>query len=86
MLERTSTIKNRSGLHARPASLFVKKAGSFKCSIKLKKDNQVIDAKSIISLLSLGVSNGSTITIVTDGEDEEAAIDELLKLLDEFDD
>lgn len=86
MLERTFIIKNKSGLHARPASLIVKKAGSFKCSIKLKRDSQVIDAKSIISLLSLGAGKGSTVTIITDGEDEKMAIDELLNLLEELND
>ena len=86
MIERTFTIKNKTGLHARPASLFVRKAGSFKCSVKIKKDSQVIDAKSIISLLSLGAGNGSTVTIITDGEDEEQAMDELIDLLEGFDD
>lgn len=84
--EREYVIKNKTGLHARPASVFVKKASGYKSKITLKKNNQTVDAKSIISLLSLGVGKGETITIITEGEDEETAMTELLELLDQFDD
>jgi len=80
------TIKNKTGLHARPASMFVRCASKFNCNIRLRKDNNEIDAKSMISLLTLGAGMGSTITITTDGENENSAMDELLKLLDTFDD
>lgn len=86
MLEQTFVIKNKTGLHARPASLFVRKAGSFKSKINLKKGNRVIDAKSIISLLSLGVGQGDEVTLITEGEDEYTAMQELLKLLEGLDD
>ncbi len=86
MLQKDFTITNKTGLHARPASVFIKAANTFKCDIHLKKENQEIDAKSIISLLTLGAGQGTKITITTSGEDEEAAMDELMRVLASFDD
>lgn len=82
MLEQKFVIRNKTGLHARPASLFVRMAGNYKCQISLIKDKQIINAKSIVSLLSLGAGNGDEISIVTDGEDEQAAMRELLNFLE----
>lgn len=84
--EREFVIKNKTGLHARPASVFVKKASSYKSQITLKKGNQTVNAKSIISLLSLGAGKGDKITIITEGEDEEIAMTGLLELFNQFDD
>ncbi|MDD2401162.1 MAG: HPr family phosphocarrier protein [Clostridia bacterium] len=86
MLEEKFVIQNKTGLHARPASLFVKKASSFKSSVKLIKDDNEIDAKSMLSVLTLGAGQGSTIKIVTDGEDEQDAMNELIKLLQDVED
>lgn len=83
MLVENFVIQNKTGLHARPASLFVKKASSFKSKIKLKKDDTEVDAKSMLSVLTLGAGQGATITITTDGEDEKEAMQELIKLLQE---
>lgn len=83
MLVESFVIQNKTGLHARPASLFVKKAGSFKCSVKIKKDDNEVDAKSMLSVLTLGAGQGATVTITTDGEDEKEAMAELIKLLQE---
>jgi phosphotransferase system HPr (HPr) family protein len=83
MLAEKFVIQNKTGLHARPASLFVKKASGFKCSVKLKKDETEVDAKSMLSVLTLGAGQGTTITITTDGEDEKEALQELIKLLQE---
>jgi len=79
-------IKNKTGLHARPASLFVKKASQFKCDIRVRKDDCEVDAKSMISVLTLGASKGSMITLISDGEDENEAMTELVSLLDSFED
>ncbi len=84
MIEQNYVIKNKTGLHARPASLFVQKAASYKSKIKLRKDDKEIDAKSIISVLGLGVCKGEKITIIAEGEDENVAINELVDLLDSF--
>ena len=70
MVEKVFVVKNETGLHARPASQFVQKAAKFKSVIKLKKDGKEANAKSIISVLSLGASKGSEITISCAGDVE----------------
>lgn len=82
MVEKSFEIKNETGLHARPASLFVQKAAKYKSSIKLLKDGKEANAKSIISVLSLGASKGSEIKIMATGEDEQEAVNGLVELLD----
>lgn len=82
MVEKSFEIKNETGLHARPASLFVQKAAKYKSSIKLLKDGKEANAKSIISVLSLGASKGSEIKIMATGEDEQDAVNGLVELLD----
>ncbi|MGI5859906.1 MAG: HPr family phosphocarrier protein [Tepidanaerobacteraceae bacterium] len=86
MLERDFIIKNETGLHARPASVFVKEANKYKSHIRIFNDNKECNAKSIISLLSLGVGKGTLIKIVANGDDEDIAIDRLTKLLESFKD
>ena len=82
MVEKLFVVKNETGLHARPASLFVQKAAKYKSTIKVKKDGKEANAKSIISVLSLGASFGSEITIIADGPDAEEAVAALVELLD----
>ena len=82
MVEKLFVVKNETGLHARPASLFVQKAAKYKSTIKVKKDGKEANAKSIISVLSLGASFGSEITIIADGPDAEEAVSGLVELLD----
>ena len=82
MVEKLLVVKNETGLHARPASLFVQKAAKYKSTIKVKKDGKEANAKSIISVLSLGASFGSEITIIADGPDAEEAVAGLVELLD----
>ncbi|HWQ78087.1 MAG TPA: HPr family phosphocarrier protein [Anaerovoracaceae bacterium] len=79
-------IKNKTGLHARPASLFVRKASQYKCDIRLRKEDYEVDAKSMISVLTLEAAQGCMITIILDGEDENLAMTELVGLLDTFED
>ncbi len=86
MVEKSFVIKNETGLHARPASVFVKEANKYKSNISIFKDNKESNAKSIISLLSLGAVKGTLIKIVANGEDEDDAIDGLVKLLEGFKD
>lgn len=78
MIEKKVVIKNKSGLHARPASQFVKTAATFKSQLSLISDQKEVDAKSIISVLSLGVSQGKEIIIRAKGEDEHTAVSQLL--------
>jgi len=84
MVEKTVTVKNPHGLHARPAALFVQKASSFSSSsITVVKDGQEVDAKSILAILSLGVEPGTTITIRADGDDAEKAAAELAAICED---
>ncbi|HEC69034.1 MAG TPA: HPr family phosphocarrier protein [Candidatus Omnitrophica bacterium] len=76
-------IKNKQGLHARPAALFVQTAAKFDSSVRIKKDNQLVDGKSIMSILSLGAESGNRITIIAEGEDAQRAVLELEKILTE---
>lgn len=78
-------INNPSGLHARPASNFVKTANLFQASIKVIHAGREADAKSILEVLSLGASKGSVISLMAEGEDAELAVHTLKELaLDDF--
>jgi phosphocarrier protein HPr len=81
MLTREFTINNKSGLHARPASLWVQTASKFRSSIKIKRGDSAVDGKSILGILSLGLSTGSVIELLVDGEDETEAVAALEKLM-----
>ena len=81
--ERQLTILNKVGLHARPAALFVQTAARFKDTrIEVIKNGQLRDAKSILSVLTLGVSQGTTITVRAEGPQAEAALAALADLVD----
>ena len=77
MISRGLTINNNVGLHARPATFFVQKANSFKSSIWVEKEDCRVNAKSLLGVLSLGITKGTNITLIADGADEGAAIDSL---------
>jgi phosphocarrier protein HPr len=70
MIEAELTITNPLGLHARPAAQFVQTAAAFKSKVMLAGNNKTVNAKSILSVLSLGLVCGTVITITVDGEDE----------------
>ena len=80
MTERTITINNRAGIHARPSAILVEASKNFKCSVFYEKGNDRINGKSIMGLLTLGAAYGTELKIITDGEDEEQAADELVRL------
>jgi len=84
MIQKTVEILNKTGLHARPAAKFVEKASKFKSKITIEKDGKKADAKSILSVLALGVGQGSKIKITAEGEDEQKAVEQLVKLLNSF--
>ncbi|MBF0208544.1 MAG: HPr family phosphocarrier protein [Oligoflexia bacterium] len=81
-MERVVEILNETGLHARPAGILVKAASSFKSNIEIKTEKAVVNAKSIMSVLSLGLTKGSKITIIAHGEDEEIALNSLVALIE----
>ena len=82
MISRSITISNSVGLHARPATFFVQKANSFKSSIWVEKEDCRVNAKSLLGVLSLGISKGTEIQLIADGVDENNAIDGLAELID----
>lgn len=84
MYSRKVTIQNKTGLHARPASEFIGCAGKFKSKITIKRndDEEEANAKSIVMLLSLGLSQGTEVEIIAKGEDETEAVDALVALIE----
>lgn len=83
MLEREVEIINERGMHARAASKFVHTASAFKCLIKIVKGTVEVDGKSILGLLLLQGAKGTTITLRTDGDDEQEAMDALVELIND---
>lgn len=81
MLSKTIVVQNQVGLHARPATFFIQKSNEFKSSIWVEKGERRVNAKSLLGVLSLGITKGMEITIVTDGTDEQEAIDALERLI-----
>jgi phosphocarrier protein len=73
VIERDLAIRNRLGLHARAAAKFVQTASRFQSEIKIRKNGEEVDGKSILGLLLLAASQGTLITIAVSGEDEDAA-------------
>jgi len=81
-LERSVRLLNESGLHARPAAIFVKTASGFKSEIKVEVNGTLINGKSIMNILSLGIKKGDEIRIIADGPDEEEALNSLVRLIE----
>ena len=80
--EATTTIQNATGIHARPASTFVQTASKFKSKVQIKAKGKTVDAKSILMIMSMGLSKGTEITLVADGPDEADAVAQLKALVD----
>ncbi|HSJ30838.1 MAG TPA: HPr family phosphocarrier protein [Longimicrobiales bacterium] len=79
--ERTVTIANRHGLHARPAAEFVKLAGTFRADVMVRKDDLEVNGKSIMGMMMLAAEFGTAITIRATGDDAAAAVEELSSLV-----
>lgn len=81
MFSREVVVQNQVGLHARPATFFIQKANEFTSGVWISKDDRKVNAKSLLGVLSLGVTRGTSITIIADGADEQIAVDELAELV-----
>jgi len=81
MIKENVTLQNETGLHARPASLFVKEASKFSSDITIVKDHKEYNAKSIMGILSMGAGKGTTITIQAEGNDAKEAVETLVSLV-----
>ncbi|HRQ88934.1 MAG TPA: HPr family phosphocarrier protein [Bacteroidia bacterium] len=75
------TIPNEDGLHARPAAKFVKLANRFSCDVWVEKDDEEINGKSIMGLMMLAAAQGSVIKVSAEGDDAEAALQQLSALV-----
>lgn len=82
MFDRTVHLLNESGLHARPATLFVETASKFRSQIMVKKGDQEVDGKSVLSLMLLELTKGTPVTIKAEGEDEVQAVNALVELME----
>lgn len=81
-MEKSVIIKNASGLHARPAGMFVKKAAEYKSTVEVEAKGKKVNAKSIMGIMSLGLGKGDELIIIANGPDEQAAADALFELVD----
>ena len=81
MSSKEITVTNQIGLHARPATFFIQKANEFSSSIWVEKDDRKVNGKSLLGVLSLGITKGTTITIYADGADQEEALNALETLI-----
>lgn len=81
MLDKTVTIRNKLGLHARAAVKFVNLANRFVASVKIVKDGDEIDGKSILGILTLAATQGTSIRLLVSGKDEDAAMAALAELI-----
>jgi phosphocarrier protein len=82
MTEKTITVLNRAGIHARPSALLVQTTKNFKSSIYFEKGTDRINAKSIMGIITLGAAYGTELKIIAEGEDEEEAVETLAKLFE----
>jgi phosphocarrier protein len=82
MTERVMIVKNKLGLHARPAATFVREAARFKSNVVVVKEGLEVNGKSVMGLMLLAAESGSKLSIKADGPDEAQALDALQKLFD----
>jgi len=81
LIKKELIVKNKQGLHARPAALFVQIANKFDSRISVRRDEEEVNGKSIMGILMLGAERGSSIIIEVEGEDAHLAIIELEKIV-----
>ena len=82
MYSKEVVLQNQVGLHARPATFFIQKANEFKASIWVEKEERKVNAKSLLGVLSLGITRGTSINVIADGIDEKEAVDALVALVE----
>ena len=82
MIERSVTIINKLGLHARASSKFVSLASKFHSQIELSRGTKIVNAKSIMGVMMLAAAKGAELTLKVDGDDEIQAMEALIKLIE----
>ncbi len=83
MIQKTVTVKNRAGVHTRPASMIVRTASKFDSEFFIEKDGYEINGKSIIGVMTLAAEQGAELDLVFEGSDEEAAATALVELFED---
>ena len=83
MIQTTTTISNKLGLHARASAKLTKLAGSFACEVWMSKGERRVNAKSIMGVMMLAAGIGSTVNVETNGTDEQVAMESLLALIND---
>ena len=81
MTMKEAVIRYEVGLHARPATFFIQKANEFKSSIWIEKDERRVNAKSLLGVLSMGITQGASVYLLADGPDEKEAVQALADLV-----
>ena len=81
MFSKEVTVNNQVGLYARPATFFIQKANEFRSTIMVEKENRKVNAKSLLGVLSLGITKGTVINISAEGSGEEEAVNALCTLV-----
>ena len=82
MYVRDVIVKNKVGLHARPATFFIQRANEYQSSIWVERDERRVNAKSLLGVLSLGILGQHQVRIIADGTDEKEAVDALVSLVE----
>ncbi|MFA6937215.1 MAG: HPr family phosphocarrier protein [Treponema sp.] len=82
MTEKLLTVRNRAGIHARPAALIAQTANKFACEITLEKDTTTVNAKSIMGVITMAAGYNTTLTLKAEGVDEKEAVDAISNLFE----
>ncbi len=81
MIEKSIQIKLETGLEARPVAMLVQVASQFESTVYLNSENRKVNAKSIMGMMSMGLESGAEVTVIAEGNDEQAAVAEIEKFL-----
>lgn len=82
MTEKTLTVKNRAGIHARPAALIAQTANKFSSEITLEKDSNAVNAKSIMGVITMAAGYNTVLVLKAEGADEKEAVDAIVQLFE----
>ena len=82
VFEKKFVIQNKQGLHARPAALLVQTANKFSADVEIQKDDEKVNGKSIMGIMTLAAGAGTAITVRTSGDDAQAAMEEITRLIE----
>ncbi|MCI5523787.1 MAG: HPr family phosphocarrier protein [Treponema sp.] len=82
MVEKLLTVRNRAGIHARPAALIAQTANKFESEVILERDTTTVNAKSIMGVITMAAGYNTTLTLKTEGSDEKAAADAIFNLFE----